>query len=69
MQPRNLLTRRPAADYSCPAVRGRSSALLILELCALLAAPATSRAGVIWKGASNGCEPLATFYSSSHQTG
>ena len=69
MQPRNLLTQRLAADYSCAAVRGRSSALLLLGLCAAFAAPATSRAGVIWKGASSGCEPLATFYSSSHQPG
>ena len=69
MQPRKLLTRWLAADYSCPAVRGRSSALLLLGLCAALEVPPTSRAGVIWKGASNGCEPLSTFYSSSHQTG
>src|SRR5262249_61126451 len=67
MKPRNLLTRRPAADYSSPAVRGRSSVLLILGLSAALAAAATARAGVRWKGASSGCEPLATFYSSSHQ--
>src|SRR5262249_59541757 len=34
-----------------------------------LGAGARARAGVRWRGASRGCEPLATFYSSSHQNG
>ena len=35
----------------------------------MLAAPGTARAGVLWRGGPPGCEPLATFYSSTHQPG
>src|SRR5262245_54722177 len=65
---RNLLTWEPEGDYSCRSVRRRSLALLLLGLGAL-ATPATVRAGVLWKGAPPGCEPLSTFYSPTHQPG